>query len=378
MRDLSELTFGVEHLGLAAREPVALKDWYVRVLGGEVVFATDTTPPAFFVKLRGGLWIEIYGADAALTETQNNRLAGWQHLALRVESIVAAQERLRQAGVRFDEPIKPAGGGGQVLFFKDPEGNLLHLVERPAGGVFDKVGQASSLPRPSGSTNVPEGTGWKPLLRSIKAVVFDLDGVIVDSEPLHEQAYREVFAELGYGDSHGIDFTRYYGKSDATLWQDFVAKHQPKQPFDELLALKQNRFLEILRAEKPLFRGLPELIERLSARYKLAVASGSSHAVIETALTLENLRRFFPVVVSALDVPHGKPAPDIFLRAAELLGVAPAACCVIEDADAGVAGALAAGMAVIGITNTLPVEKLARATRVVRSYEQIERLLLHP
>ena len=155
-----------------------------------------------------------------------------------------------------------------------------------------------------------------------------------------------------------------------------MARQGPEQPFEELFALKQERFIDILRQQRPIFRGLPELVERLAARYKLAVASGSSHAVIETALSLQNLRRFFPVVVSALDVPSGKPAPDIFLRAAELLGVVPAACCVIEDADVGVEGALAAGMSVIAITNTLPIEKPAKATRVVSSYGEIERLLL--
>lgn len=375
---MSEVKFVVEHLGLAAREPLALKDWYVQALGGRVVFATATHPPAFFIEVAGGLLIEIYGADASLTATRNHQLAGWRHLALRVESITAAQERLARAGVVFDEPIKPAGGGGQVLFFRDPEGNLLHLVERPPGAAFANGEAGSRLAGPASAEDTARGSGahragWEPVPL---AVIFDLDGVIVDSEPLHARAYREVFAELGYGETHGMDFTQYYGKSDATLWLDFIAKHQPGRPLDELLARKQSRFLDILRAEKPLFRGLPELIERLAARYRLAVASGSSHAVIETALTLENLRRFFPVVVSALDVPQGKPAPDIFLRAAELLGVAPGACCVIEDSEAGVEGARAAGMSVIAITNTLPADKLARATRVVRSYDEMERLLL--
>ena len=91
---------------------------------------------------------------------------------------------------------------------------------------------------------------------------------------------------------------------------------------------------------------------------------------------MRGLRRFFRAVVSSEDVAHGKPAPDIFLRAAELLGVQPTKCCVIEDSASGVEAALAAGMTVIAITNSLPAEKLSRATSVVETYEEIEQLLL--
>jgi glyoxylase I family protein len=126
----------VEHLGLPARNPVALKDWYVRVLGAEVVFDNGQTPPAFFLALEGGLMLEIYQGGISLNETADNSLAGWRHLALRVDSIEAAQAELEQKGVDFTETIKPAGGGGRVLFFRDAENNLLHLVERPEGSVF--------------------------------------------------------------------------------------------------------------------------------------------------------------------------------------------------------------------------------------------------
>jgi len=202
-----------------------------------------------------------------------------------------------------------------------------------------------------------------------------MDGVIVDSEPLHERAFLEVFQEMGYGETHGIHFPSYYGKSDETLWIDFIAKHRPKQPYDELAAWKQQRFIDIIRAAQPIFESLPDLVEKLSRRYQLGLASGSLHAVIDEVLAMKNLRQFFPVCVSVEDVPRGKPEPDIFLRAADLLNAKPAACCVIEDSSAGVHAALAAGMQVIAITNSLPAEQLAAATHVVRTYEEIERLL---
>jgi HAD superfamily hydrolase (TIGR01509 family) len=208
------------------------------------------------------------------------------------------------------------------------------------------------------------------------AIIFDMDGVIVDSEPRHERAFREVFHEMGYGETHGIDFPAYYGRSDRALWQDFIQKHNPAQSIEELTDWKQRRFLEIIRDEKPIFEDLPELVQRLSQKYKLALASGSFHPVIEVILSMEGLRQFFPVVVSVQDVARGKPAPDVFLRAAELLKVAPAECCVIEDAAAGVEAARAAGMTVIAITNSLPKEKLAHAHHVVATYGEIDQLLL--
>lgn len=126
----------VEHLGLPARDPAALKDWYVNTLGAEVVFDNGQTPPAYFLALAGGLMLEIYRCGSSLEETGDNALAGWRHLALRVDSIENARSALEKRGVIFTEAVKPAGGGGRVLFFRDGEGNLLHLVERPAGSVF--------------------------------------------------------------------------------------------------------------------------------------------------------------------------------------------------------------------------------------------------
>jgi HAD superfamily hydrolase (TIGR01549 family) len=213
-------------------------------------------------------------------------------------------------------------------------------------------------------------------INSFQAVIFDMDGVIVDSEPLHERAYREIFREMGYGDTHGIHFPDYYGQTDRALWLDFIARHRPPQSIDELLAMKQKRFIDLLRADEPVFEGLPGLVEKLAVRWPLAIASGSAHPVIDEVLALRDLHRFFTVLVSSTDVPRGKPAPDIFLRAAELLGIVPTACVVVEDSTAGVEGALAAGMQVVAIANTFPPEKLSRATKVVQTYREIAESLL--
>ena len=190
-----------------------------------------------------------------------------------------------------------------------------------------------------------------------------MDGVIVDSEPRHERAFREVFDEIGFGKMHGIDFPQYYGRSDRTLWDDFIAKHNPPHTLEDLSDRKQRRFLRMIREEQPIFENLPELVQRLSLVYKLGLASGSYHPTIEAILSLKNLRQHFPVVVSVQDVPNGKPAPDVFLRAAELLRSKPAECCVIEDSAAGVEAGVAAGMTVIDYQFSSAREIKPRASR---------------
>ena len=132
------MNFAVEHVGLAARDAAALKDWYVRVLGSREVLTDGKSPPAFLLEIANGLMVEIYPGDTSVDATGNNKLAGWRHLALRVDSIESARAELARHGVVLDEPIKPAGGGGRVLFFKDSEGNLLHLVERSEGPMSDR------------------------------------------------------------------------------------------------------------------------------------------------------------------------------------------------------------------------------------------------
>jgi catechol 2,3-dioxygenase-like lactoylglutathione lyase family enzyme len=127
------MIFSIEHLGLAARNSSSLRDWYVNTLGAEVIFANDHTPPAFLLRFPGGAVIEIYPAHSSSDDVSDNRLAGWRHIALRVDSIETTRAQLSSRGVNFTEEVKPAGGGGRVLFFKDEEGNLLHLVERPPG-----------------------------------------------------------------------------------------------------------------------------------------------------------------------------------------------------------------------------------------------------
>ena len=125
------MNIAVEHIAIPAANPAALKNWYERVLGAKPVFDNAQNPPTCLISL-ANVWFEIYQADAPLAERGNNKLAGYRHLALRVPSIAAAKAEMEQRGVKFTEEVRPAAGGGKVLFFEDCEGNLLHFVERPA------------------------------------------------------------------------------------------------------------------------------------------------------------------------------------------------------------------------------------------------------
>jgi catechol 2,3-dioxygenase-like lactoylglutathione lyase family enzyme len=131
MSRMSSGGYAVEHIGLAARDPVSLAAWYGALPGARVRYRSPEEPPAFLVELPGGVMVEVYAALSPAAAPGDNRQGGWRHLALRVASIDRARDVFAAAGVAFDEPVRPAGGGGRVQFFKDPEGNLLHLVERP-------------------------------------------------------------------------------------------------------------------------------------------------------------------------------------------------------------------------------------------------------
>ena len=127
----------VEHIGLPANNAVALKDWYVATLGAKLIFAVHETS-TFFVGLAGGVF-EIYPSTRHIGDTSDNKLAGFRHIALRVDSIDAARKELEHKGVKFTEPARAAAGGGNVHFFPDLEGNLLHLFERPSDSPYEKA-----------------------------------------------------------------------------------------------------------------------------------------------------------------------------------------------------------------------------------------------
>jgi beta-phosphoglucomutase family hydrolase len=183
----------------------------------------------------------------------------------------------------------------------------------------------------------------------IAAVVFDMDGVLLDSEPLHDLATVEVLAERGVAwtpqrNGAFIGLTTF--ESFTAICARLSLPHDPR----ELEARYTACVLQILRARAAPLPGVPDVLRALRERgLRLALASSSCPEVIDVTLDALGVRHLFDVVVSGTEVPHGKPAPDVFLEAAKRLGVPPAACIVIEDSERGVQGAHAAGMRSIAI-----------------------------
>ncbi|WP_330177114.1 HAD family phosphatase [Streptomyces sp. NBC_01498] len=182
------------------------------------------------------------------------------------------------------------------------------------------------------------------------AVVFDLDGTLVDSEPNYYEAGRRLLAGHGVPDFSWEQHTRYIGISTRETLEAWRTEYGIGAPLDELLLAKNRIYLELARASTEVFPEMRALVERLHTRgAPMAVASGSSRAAIEAVLDGTGLTPYFTLVVSAEEVPRGKPAPDVFLEAARRLGVDPADCVVLEDAAPGVRAARAAGMRCVAV-----------------------------
>lgn len=182
------------------------------------------------------------------------------------------------------------------------------------------------------------------------SVVFDLDGTLVDSEPNYYEAGRQILAEHGVPDFGWADHERYVGISTRETVTRWKSLYGLRAPVAELLAAKNRRYLELARTSTRAYPEMRKFVELLAGEdVPMAVASGSSPEAIEAILAGTGLDAHLRTVVSADEVPHGKPAPDVFLEAARRLGSAPADCVVLEDAPPGAAAAHAAGMRCIAI-----------------------------
>jgi HAD superfamily hydrolase (TIGR01509 family) len=213
-------------------------------------------------------------------------------------------------------------------------------------------------------------------VKEFSAIIFDMDGVIVDSEPLHQKAFEDLFEELGRKHDHGIVFREYYGRSDGALLRDFIGKHQLPHEIEDLTARKLKYFLGYLRERRPVFQELHVLVPELAKRYKLGVATSSSHHAADVVMEISGLGPYFTVIVAREDVRSPKPDPEVYFTTARKLGVQPSACCVIEDSTHGVEAAKTAGMTVIGLTTSLTPEQLRRADHIARNYDDVRRMLL--
>jgi HAD superfamily hydrolase (TIGR01509 family) len=205
----------------------------------------------------------------------------------------------------------------------------------------------------------------------IDAVIFDLDGVLIDSEGVWEDVRRALV--LAHGHPYPPGATRAVMGMSAPEWSHYIRANLGVDLTESAInAAIVAGVGAAYRRDLSLIPGAVECVRRLAHRWPLAVASSSNRSLIELALNSAGLRDAFRVVVSAEEVPRGKPAPDVYLRAADLLGVAPTRCAAIEDSENGLRSAHAAKMRVIAIPNRdFPPapDALALADTVVTSLE---------
>jgi HAD superfamily hydrolase (TIGR01509 family) len=209
-------------------------------------------------------------------------------------------------------------------------------------------------------------------------VIFDNDGVLVDSEPISNRLLAAYLTELGHPTSYE-DSIRWYMGSAMHRVHDLVLERTGQRlpgDFDDVFHARV--FAAFERELKPVAGAVDVLEELVGDGVPYCVASSGSHERIRVGHRTTGLERFFDDgrIFSSEDVGRGKPAPDLFLYAAERMGVAPERCVVVEDSPLGVQAAVAAGMDVYGFTAMTPAAKLARATRLFADMGELTELLV--
>ena len=187
----------------------------------------------------------------------------------------------------------------------------------------------------------------------IEAVIFDMDGVLIDSEPLHFKV-DEMVLKLLQVDKGKHYLERFVGYTNPAMWKIIKEENQLEQSIEALIELQMRIKLDFL--EKNNFvaiDGVLELLNNIQAKkIPLAIASSSPRIFIEAVIVKIQIEKYFQIVVSGEEVPKSKPEPDVFLKAAELLDVKPERCIVIEDSKSGTLAAKSAGMKCVGFRNS--------------------------
>lgn len=184
----------------------------------------------------------------------------------------------------------------------------------------------------------------------VKAVIFDLDGTLVDSEPNYSEADNKTLAEYGILELSAEMKRKYVGIGTKEMMEDIKKMYDINETIENLVSKKNKYYLEIAKENTPVFPEMHKFLQFLkSNNYPLALASGSSPEIIETVLSITKLKEYFDVILSAEQVEKGKPAPDVFLEAAKQLGVPFENCLVIEDSKPGVEAAKSASMYCIAL-----------------------------
>ncbi len=207
------------------------------------------------------------------------------------------------------------------------------------------------------------------------AVIFDMDGVIVDSEQVYQEIERQMYEELGIPVSME-EHRLFVGAAERSMWQYMKDKYKMDAETDWLVEEERSRFLSALDkpGHIPLMPGLMNLLEILDRDAVPAlVASSSSREIIEKVLRVNNIAHFFRDITGGDDVLHSKPAPDIFLHTASKIDLAPSRCLVIEDSENGIWAARSAGMKVVALFSAHSEGlDLSGASMIIHALDEID------
>jgi beta-phosphoglucomutase family hydrolase len=241
------------------------------------------------------------------------------------------------------------------------EGSAVHFVTGPID-----IGNRKNVQRPR-----------RP------AVLWDMDGVIVDTAPYHFQAWKQTFAKLGVKYTLA-QFKESFGRRNEAIIPELLGKPVSAKEIAAIARKKETLFRRLGQGKIKAFPGAVELLQFLSeSNIKMALVSSTPPRNIDSALASLEVKGLFQTIISGTDVKKGKPDPECFLLAASRLGVEPENCVVIEDSTAGVSAAKSAGMKCIAITNTRPGNQLKKADLIIDSLTtidigDIEKLILPP
>lgn len=213
----------------------------------------------------------------------------------------------------------------------------------------------------------------------LKAIIFDFDGIIAHTEPLHLKAFQATLGGYGMEITEEEYYSKYLAYDDKTFFRELL-KDREIEPqelnIDELMRVKSARFNEIISGNIELLPGAEEFIKTAGRKYPIAIGSGALEGEIRHILKHAGLEGYFKVIVSADHVERSKPAPDVFIEALSRVNLAfPGSeiyadnCLVVEDSLAGILAALTAGMKCVAITNSYPREKLSQAQLIRDSLE---------
>jgi HAD superfamily hydrolase (TIGR01509 family) len=319
----------LHHIGIEVVDLYAVERFYRLALGLTVRYRyiSANTPGLRTVMLEGdGVRIELLQRprpDDFLARRESEKAAVPGHFSIEVDDVDAAHARLAARGLAgaVVRPPRVTGDGLRELELRDPEGNLIELASRVQ-------------PEPR---------------HPIRALLFDLDGTLIDSEENYYRADRDLLARYGISFSQQ-DKRRYVGSANLDMMIDLQRRYALPHTPAELVALKNRIYLEIAESGTRFHDEMKRFWDMARARrMPVAIASGSSPEVLGRLLARIGIEGEPDAVVSAEEVPRGKPAPDVFVEAARRLGVAVTECAAVEDSAYGVEAAHRAFMRCIAV-----------------------------